>query len=97
MRGGALRVLAYLGAITTSVVAMPFVTRHLHKVDYGRYVVVTSLMLIVAALTEGGIANLGVREFSSAPDAERREFIRNLIAIRVGLSRSAAAPRSRSR
>ena len=36
---------------------MPFVTRHLHKVDYGRYVVVTSLMLIVAALTEGGIAN----------------------------------------
>jgi O-antigen/teichoic acid export membrane protein len=86
VRGGSLRILAYVGAITTSVVAMPFVTRHLHRADYGRYVVVTSLMLIVAALTEGGIANLGVREFSTAPDAERREFMRGLIAIRVALS-----------
>lgn len=86
MRGGGLRVLAYVGAITTSIVAMPFVARHLRSIDYGRYVVVTSLLLIVAALTEGGLANLGVREFTGSTDIERREFMRSLIALRICLS-----------
>ena len=91
VRGGTLRVLAYVGAITTSIVVMPFVTRHLHSGDYGRYVTVTSLMLIVAALTEGGIASLGVREFEHAPDGERREFMRSLIGIRIALSAAGGA------
>lgn len=86
LRGGTLRIFAYVGAITTSIVALPFVTRHLHSGDYGHYVVVTSLMLIVAALTEGGIASLGVREFAHAPEPERREFMRSLIGIRIALS-----------
>ena len=86
LRGGATRVFAYVGGITTSIVALPFVTRHLHRADYGRYVVVTSLILIVALITEGGIANLGVREFSGAPGPERREFMRNLIGMRISLS-----------
>ena len=86
LRGGTLRVFAYVGGITTSVAVLPFVTRHLHRADYGRYVVVTSLMLIVTALTEGGIASLGVREFASAPGPERREFMRSLIGIRIALS-----------
>jgi O-antigen/teichoic acid export membrane protein len=86
IRGGALRVGAYSGAILASVVVMPFVTRHLRSVGYGRYVTVTSLILIVASLSEGGISSLGVREFTSAPDAERREFMRSLIALRIALS-----------
>jgi O-antigen/teichoic acid export membrane protein len=86
LRGSSMRVLAYLGGITTSIVVLPFVTRHLHSGDYGRYVVVTSLMLIVAALTEGGIASLGVREFAGAPGPERRQFMRSLIGIRIALS-----------
>jgi O-antigen/teichoic acid export membrane protein len=86
LRGGAVRVLAYVGGISTSIVVLPFVTRHLHSRDYGRYVVVTSLMLIVTALTEGGIASLGVREFAGAPGPERREFMRSLIGIRIALS-----------
>jgi O-antigen/teichoic acid export membrane protein len=86
LRGGALRVCAYVGGITTSIVVLPFVTRHLHRDDYGRYVVVTSLMLIVAALTEGGIASLGVREFAGAPAGEQREFMRSLVGIRIALS-----------
>src|ERR1019366_1929268 len=86
LRGGTLHGFAYVGGITTSVAVLPFVTRHLHRADYGRYVVVTSLMLIVTALTEGGIASLGVREFASAPGPERREFMRSLIGIRIALS-----------
>src|ERR1700730_13847099 len=86
LRGGALRVFAYAGGIATSIAVLPFVTRYLHRADYGRYVVVTSLMLIVTALTEGGIASLGVREFTSAPGPQRREFMRSLIGIRLALS-----------
>src|SRR5665213_929420 len=91
VRGGTLRVAAYALAISTSIVAMPFVTRHLHSGNYGRYVVVTSVMVIVAALTEGGIANLGVREYSQSPDPQRREFMRSLIGMRIALSALGAA------
>ena len=86
VRGGTLRMLGYLGAVASSVVAIPFVTRHLHSANYGHYVAVTSLMLIVSALTEGGIASLGVREFATAPAGERRAFMSSLIGVRIALS-----------
>jgi O-antigen/teichoic acid export membrane protein len=86
LRGGALRAVAYVAGITTSIAVLPFVTRHLHSANYGHYVVVTSLLLIVAVLTEGGITNLGVREFATAPDTERREFMRTVIGMRIALS-----------
>jgi O-antigen/teichoic acid export membrane protein len=91
VRGGVLRITAYVGAIASSIVAMPFVTRHLHSSNYGRYVVVTSLMVIVGTLTEGGIAGLGVREFSHAPQAERRDFMRGLLGLRIVLSAAGGA------
>jgi O-antigen/teichoic acid export membrane protein len=90
LRGGSLRALAYAGAVAASVAAIPLVSRHLHAVGYGRYVTVTSLLLIAAALTEGGIANLGVREFSDDKPFARREFMRNLIGVRLALSGAGA-------
>jgi O-antigen/teichoic acid export membrane protein len=86
VRGGTVRIVAYVAAISTSIVAVPFLTRHLHSGDYGRYGVVTTLMLIATALTEGGIASLGVREFAIAPPERRREFMRDLLGMRIALS-----------
>ena len=86
LRGGGLRVIAYAGAVAASIAATPLVTRHLHKLSYGRYVTVTSLLLIVAALTEGGVANLGVREFSGGARDARRELMRSLLGLRIALS-----------
>jgi O-antigen/teichoic acid export membrane protein len=86
LRGGGLRMLAYLGAVAASIAATPFVTRHLHATNYGHYVTVTSLLLIVAALTEGGIANLGVREFSSRGERERNALMESLLGMRIALS-----------
>ena len=37
--GGGMRIAAYAGGIAASVAVLPFVTRHLHRIDYGRYVV----------------------------------------------------------
>jgi O-antigen/teichoic acid export membrane protein len=90
LRGGGLRVLAYSGAVAASIAATPLLTRHLHKLGYGRYVTVTSLLLIVAALTEGGVANLGVREFSDGDGGERREFMCSLLGLRIALSLAGA-------
>lgn len=86
IRGGGLRVLAYTGAVSASIAAIPLVTRHLHPTDYGHYVTVTSLLLIVAALTEGGLANLGVRELSSGDESERADFMASLLGLRIALS-----------
>lgn len=86
LRGSGLRVIAYFGAVLASVGATPLVARDLHKVSYGRYITVISLLLIVAALTEGGLAGLGVREFSQGGDRERREFMRSLLGLRIVLS-----------
>ena len=55
-------------------------------VNWGHFITVTSLIFIAAALTEGGVANLGVREFSTAGDAERRAFMSDLLGLRLVLS-----------
>jgi O-antigen/teichoic acid export membrane protein len=86
VRGGGIRAVAYAGAVAASVAAIPLVTRHLHTIGYGRYVTVTSLLLIVAALTEGGVATLGVREFSSRAGRERRVLMSRLLGLRMFLS-----------
>ncbi len=90
LRGGGVRMLAYTGAVTTSIAAMPFVTRHLRPTNFGHYVTVTSLLLIVAAFTEGGIATLGVREFSSGGNSERDELMGSLLGMRLALSLAGA-------
>jgi len=51
---------------------------------------VTSLLLIVAAFTEGGIATLGVREFSSGGNSERDELMGSLLGMRLALSLAGA-------
>lgn len=86
LRGGGLRVLAFSGAVAASVGAVPLVARHLHAATYGRYVTITSLLLIVQALTEGGIANLGVREFADGGLLDRRSLMSSLLGLRIALS-----------
>jgi O-antigen/teichoic acid export membrane protein len=86
VRGGGLRSIAFVAAIAVSIGSTTLVTRHLHKVSYGRLMAVTSLLVIVAGITEGGLGNLGLREYTTAPEAERREFMANLLGLRIALS-----------
>ncbi|HEX3691722.1 MAG TPA: flippase [Solirubrobacteraceae bacterium] len=86
IRGATMRMVAYGGGLLVGVVATPFVTRHLGAAGWGRFVTVTSLVFVVAALTEGGLANLGVRELSTADEWERRLYMSSLIGLRIVLS-----------
>jgi O-antigen/teichoic acid export membrane protein len=91
LRGSGMRMIAYGCGLLVGLAATPLVTRHLGPADWGHYVTVTSMIFIAAALTEGGVGNLGVREFSTGSQAERRSFMRNLLGLRIVLSAVGAA------
>jgi O-antigen/teichoic acid export membrane protein len=85
VRGSALRVGAYVGGLLVGLASTPLVVRHLGAVDFGRYATVSSLIFIVTALTEGGLAALGLREYSTGDLQVRRGLIRNLLGLRIVL------------
>jgi O-antigen/teichoic acid export membrane protein len=86
LRGSGMRVVGFGAGLAVGLVATVFVTRHLGASDWGHFITVTSLIFIAAALTEGGVANLGVREFATSGDAERRSFMSDLLGLRLVLS-----------
>jgi O-antigen/teichoic acid export membrane protein len=54
--------------------------------DFGRFVTVTSLVTIVAGLTDAGLTNIGVREFALREPDIRTRMLRNLLAMRTTLT-----------
>ena len=86
IRGGALRTGAYFTAMLLSLISVPFMTRHLGTVDYGYYVTATSYLFILAGITEAGLTQLGMREFSVRTGEERERFLRNLVGLRLTLT-----------
>lgn len=90
LRGSGIRVIAYGAGLLVGLVSTPLVTRHLGPSDWGHFIAVTSLIFIMAALTEGGVGNLGVREFATGNDLERRSFMSNLLGLRIVLSLAGA-------
>ena len=91
LRGSGMRIGAYGAGLLVGLIATPLVTRHLGTVNWGHYITVTSLIFIAAALTEGGVANLGVRQFATTGDVERRAFMSDLLGLRLVLSLLGAA------
>ena len=91
IRGSALRLLAYGGALLLSLVSVPFMTRHLGVADYGHYVTVSSIIFIIGGITEAGLTNLGVREFTVLAGDRREEFLRNLTGLRFALTAAGVA------
>jgi len=96
VRGGVLRVGAFVIGIGASVVAAAFVTRHLGTSDYGRYQTVVALVTIVQIVTDLGMTTLGLREYAQRRGADRDRFIRVLLGLRlamtvVGVTLAAAA------
>ncbi len=61
-------------------------TRHLGVEDFGRYVIVTSLIAIVAGLTEAGISNIAAREFATRDRGERDRLLANVLGIRISIA-----------
>lgn len=86
IRGGGLRAAAHVIGVLVGVVSAPLVVRHLGVEDYGRFVLVTSIIFIVTGLTEGGLANVAIRQYATGDRSERRALIAALAGLRVVLS-----------
>ena len=83
IRGGILRVGGYGVGVGLSVLAAALLTRHLGPTDFGRYTAVISLVTILAAVAEGGMTNIGVREYSVLPPGPRERFLGQLTGLRI--------------
>jgi O-antigen/teichoic acid export membrane protein len=86
IRGGILRVLGYAGGVVLSVVSAAVVTRHLGVSRFGQYTTVTSLVAVVAAVTDSGMSNVGTREYAVLHEPERSRMMSNLLGLRVVLT-----------
>lgn len=86
VRGGTYRVAGYIVVALIGAVAAALIFRHLGDVDTGHYVVATSLVAIVAALSDLGLTAVGVREISLRPRAERWRVAQELLGLRLALT-----------
>jgi O-antigen/teichoic acid export membrane protein len=83
IRGGAMRSIGYVVGLALGLVSAPLLTRHLGVVDFGRFVTVGSLIMIVAILADAGLTTVGVREYAVRDAEGRHRLMRNLVAIRL--------------
>jgi O-antigen/teichoic acid export membrane protein len=85
-RGGALRVAGYMIGALVSAVSAALLFRHLGVQDTGRYVIATSLVALVGALSDLGLTAVGVREIATLPPHERWPLARDLLGLRITLT-----------
>jgi O-antigen/teichoic acid export membrane protein len=83
IRGGAIRGVVYGTTIVLTGLTVPLMTRHLGVADFGRFVTASSIVTIVAGVTEFGLSGIGTREYALAPPSERRGLVANLLGLRT--------------
>ena len=91
IRGSALRSLAYVGGILLGLLATPLMVRHLGVVDFGRFVAISSLIVIVNGLTEAGLFAIGVREYAVRDAHGREQLMHDMFGLRAVLTAVGAA------
>ena len=83
IRGGVIRGIAYAVNILLITATVPLMTRHLGVVDFGRFVTASSIVMIVAGVTEFGLTGVATREYALADAAARRRLLGNVIGLRT--------------
>jgi O-antigen/teichoic acid export membrane protein len=91
VRGGAMRSIGYFAGLALALVSTPLLTRHLGVVDFGYFVTVGSLIVIVTILADAGLTTVGVREYAVRDAAGRHRLMRNLVAVRLIVAAVGAA------
>jgi O-antigen/teichoic acid export membrane protein len=86
VRGGVLRLGAYVLTVALSVLSAALLTRHLGVIRFGEYTTVLSLVGVVSAVTDAGMSTVGTREFAVREGAERDELMRDLLGLRMVLT-----------
>jgi O-antigen/teichoic acid export membrane protein len=91
IRGGAVRSIGYFAGLALALISTPLLTRHLGVADFGRYVTVVSVIVIVTILADAGLTTVGVREYAVREADGRHRLMRNLVAVRLVVAAIGAA------
>lgn len=83
VRGGVWRISSYLAANALAVLSAAVVVRYLGVQNLARYTIVVSLMTVITGVFEAGLTNLGVRESTVRERADRQQFLRDLLGLRL--------------
>lgn len=86
IRGSALRTVAYVAGLGLTLVGAALMIRHLGVEDFGKYVVVTSLIGVVGGISEAGMSNIAVREYSIRAGEDRDRLMANLLGLRIAIT-----------
>lgn len=86
VRGGAWRIAGYVAGTLVSLLGVALVTRHLGVARYGQYQTVLSLITVVGAVTDVGMATYGIREYSQRKAPARDELMATLLGLRLALT-----------
>ena len=86
IRGSAVRIVGYVVGLLAALGSASLLFRHLGVGDTGRYVTVLSLVTIVQGLTDAGLTAIAVREASTRIGADRRDFLSQLLGLRLALT-----------
>ena len=86
LRGSAVRSGSYVATVLLSLISAPLLIRHLGIVGFGRYTTVVALVTIVNGLTDAGLLNIALREWSTRSGNDRTRTMRSLLGLRLELS-----------
>jgi O-antigen/teichoic acid export membrane protein len=88
------RTIGYFAGLALAVLAIPFLTRHLGVDDFGRFVVVGSLIAVAMILADAGLTAVGTREYAVRDREGRSTLMPSLVTARlvaVGVAGAGAA------
>lgn len=83
IRGGAMRLAAFVAGTACTLVSAALLFRHLGVEDTGRYVTVLSLVAITIGISDAGLTGLGVREYAARNGSDRDGYMQNLLGMRL--------------
>jgi O-antigen/teichoic acid export membrane protein len=86
IRGSILRTGSYVAGMALSLLGAALMIRHLGVADFGKYVVVTSLVGIVGGISEAGMTNIAVREYTTRSGMDRHSLMANLLGLRIAVT-----------
>lgn len=86
LRGSAMVSAGYAATVGLSLISAPLLIRHLGIETFGRYATVISIVTIVNGLTDAGLVNITLREWTTRTGADRTRVMRSLLGVRLELS-----------
>lgn len=85
IRGSMLQSGAYVLTFLLSLISAPLLFHHLGAAGFGRYTTVVSLVTVIGGLTDAGMVNIALREWTTRSGDDRRAAMRLLLGMRLEL------------